>query len=85
MAVEQDTLLDLDLVRVLKFYLSRQKKFRNFGKDQAELRLLLSFVEPHNPVTSQTIARGIVIIIKLAYQEGVVDVKGHSTKAIGPS
>ena len=75
--VKEDTLLDLDLVWVLKFYLSRPKKFRNFGKDQAELGLLLSFVEPHNPVTSQTIARGIGLIIKLAYLEGVVDVKGH--------
>ena len=82
-AFKQDMLLDP--VRVLKCYLSRTKKFRNFGKDQAKLGLFLSFVEPHNPVTSQTIAKWIVRIIKLAYQVGVVDVKGHSTRAIGPS
>ena len=82
-AFKQDTLLDP--VRVLKYYLSRTKKFRNFGKDQAKLGLFLSFVEPHNPVNSQTIAKWVVRIIKLAYQVGVVDVKGHSTRAIGPS
>ena len=59
----------LDPVRVLKCYLKRTKKFRNFGQDQAKLGLFLSFMEPHKPVTSQTIAKWLVRVIKLAYEE----------------
>ena len=44
----------LDPVRVLKMYLKRTKKFRKFGTSQGKFSLFLSFVEPHNPVTSQT-------------------------------
>ena len=36
-------------------------------------------------MTSKTIAKWIVRIINLAYQMGVVDVKGHPTRAFGPS
>ena len=43
----------LDQVRVLKCYLKRTKKFRNFGQDQAKLVLFLSFMEPQKPVNSQ--------------------------------
>ena len=49
----QDSLLDP--VRVLKVYLKRTKKFREFGQDQAKFSLFLSVVEPHKSVTSQTI------------------------------
>ena len=82
-AFNEDTLLEP--VRVLKCYLKRTKMFRNFGQDQAKLGLFLSFMEPHKPVTSQTIAKWIVRVIKLAYDDSVVKVKGHSTGAIGPS
>ena len=79
----QDSLLDP--VRVLKVYLKRTKKFREFGQDQAKFSLFLSVVEPHKPVTSQTISKWIVSLIKLAYKDPKMKVKGHSTRAIGPS
>ena len=82
-AFSEDKLLDP--VRVLKCYLKRTKKFRNFGQDQAKMGLFLSFMEPHKPVTSQTIAKWLVRVIKLAYEDSVTKVKGHSTRAIGPS
>ena len=75
----------LDPVRVLKCYQKTTKMFRNFGQDQAKLGLFISFMEPHKPVTSQTIAKWIVRVIKLAYLDSIVKVKGHSTGAIGPS
>ena len=79
----QDSLLDP--VRVLKFYLKKNKKFRKFGQDQAKFSLFLSVVEPHKPVTSQTISKWIVSLIKLAYEDPKMKVKGHSTRAIGSS
>ena len=82
-AFSEDKLLDP--VRVLKCYLKRTKKFRNFGQDQAKMGLFLSFMEPHKPVTSQTIAKWLVRVIKLAYEDSGTKVKGHSTRAIGPS
>ena len=51
LAFNEDKLFDP--VRVLKCYLKRTKKFRNFGQDQAKLGLFLSFMEPHTPVNSQ--------------------------------
>ena len=63
----QDSLLDP--VRVLKFYLKTTKKFRKFGQDQANFSLFLSVVEQHKPVTSQTISKWIVSLIKLAYED----------------
>ena len=79
----QDSLLDP--VRVLKFYLKKTKKIRKFGQDQAKFSLFLSVVEPHKPVTSQTISKWIVSLIKLAYEDPKMKVKGHSTRAIGSS
>ena len=79
----QDSLLDP--VRVLKFYLKKTKKFRKFGQDQAKFSLFLSVVEPHKPVTSQTISKWIVSLIRLAYEDPKMKVKGHSTRAIGSS
>ena len=63
--------------------MKRTKKFREFGQDQAKFSLFLSVVEPHKPVTSQTISKWIVSLIKLAYKDPKMKVKGHSTRAIG--
>lgn len=71
----------LDPTRVLKFYLKKTKEFR---KDENS-GLFLSVNNPHNPVTSQTISKWLVKIIKLAYADVDMKVKGHSTRAIGPS
>ena len=75
----------LDPVRVFKSYLKRTKKFRNFGREQTKFSLFLSFVEPHKPVISQTISKWLVSLIKLAYEDPKMKVKGHSTRATGPS
>lgn len=75
----------LDPVRILKTYLKRTKKFRNFGQDQAKFSLFLSCVEPHKPVTAQTLSKWIVKLIRLAYEDPSMKIKGHSTRAIGSS
>ena len=76
----------LDPVRVLKSYLKRTKKFRNWtGTNKQSFHYFLSFVEPHKPVTSQTISKWLVSLIKLAYEDPKMKVKGYSTRAIGPS
>ena len=41
--------------------------------------------EPHNPVTGQTISKWLVQMFKLAYTDSSMKVRGHSTRAIGPS
>ncbi len=51
-------------------------------------KLFLSFIRPHRPVSSQTISKWIVNTIKFAYKRqnrSVSNVKGHSTRAVGPS
>lgn len=72
----------LDPVRVLKAYLERTKKFRKFGTSQGKFSLFLSFVNPHNPVTSP---RWIVKLIKLAYEDPSMKINAHTTWAMGPS
>ena len=47
--------------------------------------LFLSVNEPHHTVTSQSISKQLVRIIKLAYMDSDLKVKGHSTRATGPS
>ncbi len=41
--------------------------------------------KPHRPVTCQTISKWIVKTIQMAYNDTKKNVKGHSTRAIGPS
>lgn len=76
----------LDPLRCLLQYIEKTKTFRkSLGKEQ-QGKLFLSLCEPHNPVTSQTISNWIVSTIKLAYPDKTLEnVKGHSTRAIGPS
>ncbi|XP_071133050.1 uncharacterized protein [Mytilus edulis] len=76
----------LDPVTCLLQYLERAKKFRSsLDKDQ-QGKLFLSTCEPHKPVTSQTISKWIVQVIKLAYPDSSLkNIKAHSTRAIGPS
>ncbi|CAC5406640.1 unnamed protein product [Mytilus coruscus] len=76
----------LDPVTCLLQYIERTKKFRSsLDKDQ-QGKLFLSTCEPHKPVTSQTISKWIVQVIKLAYRDSSLEnIKAHSTRAIGPS
>lgn len=71
----------LDPARVLKFYLKKTKEFRN----EENSGLFLSINQPHTTVTSQTISKWLVKIIKLAYSDSEIKIRGHSTRAIGSS
>ena len=46
----------------LQAYAARTESFRGEGKD----KLLLSYVKPHNPISSSSVARWIVTLLKLA-------------------
>lgn len=77
----------LDPKRSLSFYLRQTEPFRRSG-DKDETKLFLSYVKPHKPVSAQTISKWIVNTIKFAYKrhnKTVSNVKGHSTRAVGPS
>ena len=71
----------LDPTRILKFYLEKTKDFRK----EENTGLFLSIKEPHKTVTVQTISKWLVQIIKLAYMDSNLKVRGHSTRALGPS
>lgn len=74
----------LDPKRCLYFYLKKTEVFREKLKDSN--KLFLSLLEPHQPVSSQTISKWIVQTIHMAYEnQKKSNVKGHSTRALGPS
>ena len=73
----------LDPKRAFAVYLKLTEKYRKKGEND-ETNLFLSFIEPHKPVSKQTVAKWIVSTIKLAY-EGHIQVRAHSTRALGPS
>ena len=57
--------MDLCPVECLRVYLDRTKGFRSNNKDQQD-KLFLSFVIPHKPVSSATLARWIKSYLQLA-------------------
>ena len=73
----------LDPKRALAVYLKITGKYRK-KDDNDETNLFLSFIEPHKPVSKQTIAKWIVSTIRLAY-DGQIQVRAHSTRDLGPS
>lgn len=76
----------LDPKRHLLSYLDKTSEFRKQLNNDQRGKLFLSFSKPHKPVTSQTISRWILQVIKMAYPDDSLDnVKAHSTRAIGPS
>ncbi len=78
----------LDPKRTLFLYLKRTEGFRRKQAGQDIVKLFLATKKPHKPVTSQTISRWLVNVIKLCYKtrgKTVKNVKGHSTRSIGPS
>ena len=77
----------LDPKRALYCYLKRTEEFRK-DKDQEVLKLFLSTRKPHKSVSTQTISRWIVDVVKFCYmsqKKSVKNVKGHSTRSVGPS
>ena len=77
----------LDPKRAIAYYLKKTEKVRR-SESQDKVQLFLSTVKPHNPVTSQTISNWIVKLIKFTYKKAgktVQNVRGHSTRSVGPS
>lgn len=78
----------LDPKRALYHYLQRTEKFRKAGSSQEVVKLFLATKKPHSPVSAQTVSRWLVSVIKFCYKrqnKSVGQVKGHSTRSIGPS
>ncbi|MCG7874955.1 MAG: hypothetical protein N0C90_01330 [Candidatus Thiodiazotropha endolucinida] len=48
-------------------------------------QLFVSINKPHKAVSKQTVSSWIVGVIRLAYEDSEMNVKAHSTRAIGPS
>ena len=75
----------LDPKRSLYFYVKKTEEYRQNLKTDNN-KLFLSLLEPHQAVASQTISKWIVQTIHMAYENKKKSkVKGHSTRAIGPS
>lgn len=77
----------LDPKRALAYYLKRTEVFRN-AKGKDVVKLFLASNKPHHPVSRQTISRWLVSLIKFCYKKrnkSVGEVKGHSTRSLGPS
>ena len=72
----------LDSKRTLYWYLKNTEQLRN-NEDSAFAKPFLSYVKPHHPVSSKT--RWKEETICLPYDDKHKKIKGHSTKAIGPS
>lgn len=75
----------LDPKRALYVYLKKTDKFRTRTDGEDITNLFLSYVQPHNAVSTRTISRWLVETIRLAYDDQKLKVRGHSTRAIGPS
>lgn len=74
----------LDPKRALYRYLKRTEQLRDSESD----KMFIATKKPHKPVSSQTISRWLVSVIKFCYKtknKSVGKVKGHSTRSIGPS
>ena len=70
----------LDPKRGLFYYLKKT----DYLRAQNQLKLFVSIVKPHQPVSTQTISKWIVNTIRMAYDRDI-KTTGHSTRAIGPS
>jgi hypothetical protein len=78
----------LDPKRALTYYLKITEQFRHTETGEDIVKLFLARRKPHKPVSTQTISRWLVEVIKYCYHaEGkdVKKVKGHSTRSVGPS
>ena len=77
----------LDPKRALSYYLKKTESFRRKGSDDI-VQLFLAINKPHSPVSSQTISKWLVNVIKYAYgihKKPIGNLKGHSTRSLGSS
>lgn len=68
------------------YYLKKTDSLRKVGTEGDKLFLTIN--KPNKPVSSQTISQWLVKVIKRAHKEAnkvCGTVKGHSTRALGPS
>lgn len=75
----------LDPKRAITHYLERTKDFRQNLKDNEKSKLFLALNSPHKPVTTGTISKWIVEVVKFAYSGESLSVRAHSTRAIAPT
>ena len=77
----------LDPKRAVEIYVKRTSEFRSSSEMEMIRQLFLTINKPHKAASRQTIASWIVSLIKLAYSdsESEINVRAHSTRAIGPS
>ena len=69
---------NLCVVMTLQEYLSRTKDFRVGRKDT---HLILSYIRPHNPVSSSTIARWIIFVMNASGVD-TTQFSAHSTRGV---
>ena len=69
--------------QTLLHYISRTESFRSADSNQKN-NLFLSYIKPHNPITSSTVARWITALLKLAGID-TDSFKAHSTRSASAS
>ena len=62
----------------------KTESFRYLSKEETN-KLFLSLLEPHKPVTLQTISKWSVQTIQIAYENKKVKLKGNNTRTVGSS
>ena len=73
---------DLCVVTAIDEYISRTEKWR--GEENEKSQLLLSFIKPHDEVSSSTVSRWITETLKLSGID-INTFKGHSTRSASSS
>ena len=76
----------LDPKRAIDIYLKRTLELRS-SENESIRQLFVTVNKPHKAVSKQTVASWIVKVIKLAYGDSDLgmNIRAHSTRAIGPS
>ena len=74
----------VDPKRAVESYLKKTAVLRQNSGSEVN-QLFISINKPHKAVSKQTVSSWIVGVIKLAYEDSEMNVKAHSTRAIGPS
>ena len=74
--------------RTLTYYLSKTESFRHPDSGEDIVNMFLAGKKPHKPVSSQTISRWLIELIKICYKFGNQTsgkIRGHLTRSVGPS
>ena len=74
----------VDPIRAVEIYLKTTAELWNSAENDVN-QLFISINKPRKAVSKQTISSWIVGVIRLAYEDSEMNIKAHSTRAIGPS